>query len=755
MEIYGETNSVNYLYQRSSRIYTNLAQIIKTMKPKSALVFLAIFIISNALAQGPALPFRNTELSYDQRIDNLLKLMTPEEKVSQLLYNSPAIDRLGIPQYNWWNECLHGVGRAGKATVFPQAIGLAATFDDKLIERIGDAISTEARAKYNVAIRKGNRTQYMGLSFWTPNINIFRDPRWGRGQETYGEDPYLTGQMGSAFVQGLQGTNPDYLKASACAKHFAVHSGPEKSRHRFNAEPFEKDLHETYLPAFKILIDNGVEAVMCAYNRLYDEPCCGSHFLLKKILRQDWGFNGHIVSDCWALDDIWKRHKVVETKEEAAAMAAKAGVNVNCGYIYKHLEEAIEQGLVKEEKLDEILRPLFMTRLKLGLFDPIGSLPFDTIGPEWVNCKSHKLLAYEAAVKSIVLLQNRDSILPLDKKKVKNIFVTGPTAANIQVLAGNYNGWSGEMVTFLEGIVDEVDAGTAVDYSQGCLMNTPGKYYGFWEAQMADVIIMCLGNSKLMEGEEGEAMLNSEGGDRNDIRLPESQREFISLMREKVPETPIIAVITGGSAIALQDVLELADAVLFAWYPGEQGGRAMADILFGEATPSGRLPVTFYASVDDLPPFDDYSMDNRTYKYFKGEPLFPFGYGLSYTNFDYTKAMVRKTNFQAGEPIHFELTLKNSGEYDGEEVVMIYASKAGQPLDEDGIFLPSSENYLVAFQRVSLKAHQSKTLSFEIDLMNMFQWDMENQCYYIQKGNYILQTNPYQGGGFMVQVAIE
>ncbi len=412
----------------------------------------AILLNIHSYSQETVLPFRNPQLSTDQRIDDLLSRLTPEEKVSQMLYNSPAIDRLDIPAYNWWNECLHGVGRAGRATVFPQAIGLAATFDDDLIYRIADAISTEARAKYNEAIRKNNRVQYLGLTFWTPNINIFRDPRWGRGQETYGEDPYLTGRMGSAFVRGLQGNDPKYLKAAACAKHFAVHSGPEKTRHEFNALPDEKDFRETYLPAFKSLVDAKVEAVMCAYNRLYNEPCCGSKYLLSDILRNEWGFKGHIVTDCWALDDIWLRHKVVATREEAAAMAAKAGVNLNCGYIYKYLPVAIEKGLIPESILDTILKPLLRTRFRLGLFDPPGMVPWSALGPEVVDSPGHQDLAREAAVKSIVLLQNKNNILPLNRDSIRNIFVTGPTAADIMALVGNYNGWAGDMVTFLEGI---------------------------------------------------------------------------------------------------------------------------------------------------------------------------------------------------------------------------------------------------------------------------------------------------------------
>lgn len=725
------------------------------MKLKYLLLSLTFFLFIEGNSQDQSYPFKNPELSIDKRIDDLLSRLTLEEKASQLLYNSPAIDRLDIPEYNWWNECLHGIGRAGRATVFPQAIGLAATFDDDLFYRIADAISTEARAKYNEAIRKNNRVQYLGLSFWTPNINIFRDPRWGRGQETYGEDPYLTGRLGSAFVRGLQGNDPNYLKAAACAKHYAVHSGPEKTRHEINILPDEKDFRETYLPAFKALVDAKVEAIMCAYNRVYDEPCCGSKFLLKDILRNEWGFKGHIVTDCWALDDIWLRHKVVDTKEEAAAMAARAGVNLNCGYIYKYLPKAIEQGLITEATVDSILRPLLKTRFRLGLFDPPGNIPWANIGPEVVDSPEHRKLAYDAAVKSIVLLQNKNQVLPLNRDSIRNIFVTGPTAADVIALVGNYNGWSGDMVTFLEGITRAVDVGTVVDYSMGCLMNTPGDYNGFWQAGMADVVVVCLGNTGMMEGEEGDAMLNTDGGDRADIRLPESQREFIRLMREKVPGKPIIAVITGGSAIALQDVLDAADAVLFAWYPGEQGGVALADIIFGKANPSGRLPLTFYKSIDDLPPFDDYSMKGRTYRFFKGEPLFPFGFGLSYSKFDYTGMGTPNGELAGSEKIRANLTVKNTGDRAGEEVVLIYASKAGERMEKPGSYLPAAEKSLVGFSRVHLEAGESRTIPIEADLINMHQWDEVNHQYFIEKGNYVIQVDPCEGSGFTMQVKVE
>ncbi len=699
---------------------------------KKIIFTLAIFSCLETFPQRITLPFLNPELPTDQRIDDLISRLTIEEKVSQLLYNSPAIERLGIPEYNWWNECLHGVGRAGKATVFPQAIGLAATFDEDLIYRIGDAISSEACAKYNAAIKKGNRAQYMGLTFWTPNINIFRDPRWGRGQETYGEDPFLTGKLGAALVRGLQGDDPKYLKVAACAKHYAVHSGPEKSRHEFNALPDEKDFRETYLPAFKTLVDAKVEAVMCAYNRLNDEPCCGSKYLLNDILRKEWGFEGHIVTDCWALDDIWLRHKVVATQEEAAAMAAKAGVNLNCGYIYSFLPRAIEQGLIPENTLDTILKPLLRTRFKLGLFDPPENVPWSESKEGIVNSEKHKALAYEAAVKSMVLLQNKNNILPLIADSITNIFIAGPVAADILALTGNYNGWSGDMVTFLEGIIRSVGAGTKVDYSMGCQMNTTGGYTGFWEAKMADVVIVCLGNTRMLEGEDGDAMLNDNGGDRTDLRLPESQREYIRLMRENVQDKPIIAVITGGSAIALQDVLEAVDAVIFAWYPGEQGGNALADILFGKANPSGKLPVTFYKSADDLPPFDDYSMQGRTYKYFDGEPLFPFGFGLSYANFEIIDYKSDKNILYEGEKLMVDINLRNNGIFAGEEVVMLFATNADETTPVQN---------LIGFKRVSLNPGESRLVSMEVDLMDMYHWDVANDKYFVEKGKYFLNVN--------------
>ena len=699
-------------------------------------LFFAFFVACNSPSEESSatnqnnghyeFPFQDPSLTFGERIEDLISRLTIEEKTSLMLYNSPTIERLGIPEYNWWNECLHGVGRAGKATVFPQAIAMAATFDPDLIFEVATAISDEARAKHHAAVKKGNRGQYMGLSFWTPNINIFRDPRWGRGQETYGEDPFLTSKMGIAFVKGLQGSDPKYLKAAACAKHYVVHSGPEKTRHHFNAVPIERDFRETYLPGFQALIvESRVEAVMCAYNRTYNEPCCGSVYLLNDILRKEWCFEGHIVSDCWALDDIWLRHKVVDEKVEAAALAAKAGVNLNCGYIYKYLPKAVDTGLIEEKIVDEALRPLLRTRFKLGLFDPDELNQYATIKPEVVNCKKHKQLAYEAAAKSIVLLKNKDQALPLNMETLKYLLILGPTAANVTSLLGNYNGFSGELTTFLEGIVDKVDAGTVVEYNQGFMFHNDSLFHGFWQAARADAVVVCLGINSLFEGEEGDAMLNPYGGDRIEIELPANQIKYVKMVKERIKDKPLIVVVTGGSAMAIPEIDEMADAILFAWYPGEQGGNALADIIFGDVNPSGRLPVTFYKSTDDLPPFEDYSMDGRTYRYFQGEPLYTFGYGLSYTEFEYSELTTKSNE----DKIELSVMIKNTGNYNGDEVVQIYAHKA-----DPQNWRPIKQ--LVGFKRVSLYQGEEKTVSILIDKKQLQYWNVEQQKYLVEAGEY-------------------
>jgi len=672
-------------------------------------------------------PFQDPQLSLDQRVDDLIDRLSLEEKAGMMVYNSPTIERLGIPEYNWWNECLHGVARAGKATVFPQAIGLAATWDTELMQRIGEVISTEARAKHNAAVERGNRGQYTGLSFWTPNINIFRDPRWGRGQETYGEDPYLTGELGSAFVKGLQGDHPKYLKVAACAKHFVVHSGPEKIRHEFNALPGDVDFHETYLPAFKKLVDAGVESVMCAYNRTYDLPCCGSPLLLNDILRKQWGFQGHIVSDCWALDDIFARHKLVPTETEASAMAARAGVNLNCGYVYKYLPEAVSSGLISESTIDSILKPLLRTRFKLGLLDPEDKVPFSGIGPELINCREHQALAYEAAAKSVVLLKNKSNTLPLDKKEVKNILVVGPTSADIKSLLGNYNGYSGEMTTILEGIVGASEPGTIVEHNIGFLFHNDSTFHGFWQAGRADVLVACIGINSMYEGEENDALLNPHGGDRVDIRLPTNQVDYMRKMKETIGDVPIVVIITGGSALAIPEIEELADAILFAWYPGEAGGKAIADILFGKVNPSGRLPVTFYKSNEDLEAFEDYSMENRTYKYFQGKALYPFGYGMSYTSFEYSEAELNDKEVS--------LTITNTGAYEGDEVVQVYLRQ------EDNSY-PSPIKELLGFKRIHLKAGEKLLINIPLDWNILNYWNTEKQKFMINPGDYELLIGP-------------
>ena len=619
--------------------------------------------------------FLNPKLPTDERIENILSLLTVEEKIAQLNYDAPAIERLGIPAYNWWNEALHGVARAGKATVFPQAIGMGATFDSALIHRVAIAISDEARAKFNANVANNNRVRYAGLTFWSPNVNIFRDPRWGRGQETYGEDPYLTGMLGAAFVKGLQGNDPKYLKAAACAKHYVVHSGPEKDRHVFDAIASEKDLYETYLPAFKNLVEADVEAVMCAYNRTNGEPCCGSKRLLQGILREEFGFEGHIVSDCWALVDFHEGHNVTETPAESAALALKSGVDLNCGDTYPALKTALDQELITESMIDEAFRTLYRTRFKLGFFDPENENPYSSIGPEVINSDEHQQLALETAQKSIVLLKNKDNVLPL-KKDIKYLFVTGPHASSTEVLMANYYGSSPNMITILEGITGAVSNGTVVQYKQGFLMDRANVNPIDWttpDAQQADAIVVTLGISGLLEGEEGESIASPTKGDRFDMEIPKNQIEFLRGLREENSK-PIITIVTGGSPMDMREVHELSDAALYAWYPGEQGGKALADIIFGDISPSGRLPITFPMSVNDLPPYADYSMKNRTYRYAEKEPMYPFGYGLSYAKFEYSDLQIIQNKNSEGNSFEASFQIKNASSIEGREVIQLYIS---------------------------------------------------------------------------------
>ncbi len=658
--------------------------------------------------ESQQMAYMDPKLPIDERVSDLIGRMTLPEKVSQMSYDSPAIERLGIPAYNWWNECLHGVARAGRATVFPQAIGMAATFDEDLIHNISTAISDEARAMYQAAIEKDRRLRYGGLTFWTPNVNIFRDPRWGRGQETYGEDPYLTSVIGTAFVKGLQGDDPRYLKTAACAKHYAVHSGPEAVRHEFNAVASPKDMFETYLPAFKALVDADVEAVMCAYNRTNGEPCCGSKTLLGNILRDQWGFEGHILSDCWAIVDFYQGHNVVETPAEAAALAVNSGVSLNCGNTFPYLVEAVEKGLVTEEKIDEVLAILLRTRFKLGMFDPPEMNPYRKISTEVIRSQKHQQLAYQAAAESIVLLKNANGALPL-KKDIRRLYVTGPTAASVEVLLGNYYGISDNLVTILEGITGELEPGSYAGYTQGFLLDRENVNPIDWtsgDAKEADALIVVMGNSPQLEGEEGAAIASPHKGDRQDIGLPAGQIRFLQGLRQGNSK-PIIVVLTGGCPVAIPQVHDLADAILYAWYPGEQGGRAVADVIFGDVSPAGRLPLTFPRSTEQLPPYEDYSMVGRTYRYMTAEPLYPFGFGLSYSRFAYSNLELSKSQVTAGDPVQATVTVRNVGRVAGDEVVQLYLTDV-----EASARTPISA--LKGFHRISLKPGQQQAVSFTL-----------------------------------------
>ena len=650
--------------------------------------------------------FRDSSLPIPRRVDDLLRRMTLAEKVSQMRHDSAPIERLGVPGYSWWNECLHGVARAGRATVFPQAIGLAATFDVDLVRRVADAIATEARAKHHAAVRQGARDQYRGLNFWTPNINIFRDPRWGRGQETYGEDPVLTAEIGTAFVRGLQGDDPEHLKAAACAKHFAVHSGPEGDRHHFDARVSRKDLFETYLPAFEALVRAGVESVMGAYNRVNGEPACASPTLLNDILRLRWGFQGHVVSDCGAIQDIYDHHKVARTAAEASAMAVRAGCDMNCGACYATLTAAVQEGLITEAEIDRSVARLLTTRFKLGLFDPDGRSPHSSIRPEVIACRRHLQLARHAAAESIVLLKNTGNLLPL-KDGLQRIYVVGHNAANADILLGNYYGLSDCLVTVLEGIVARAGA-RQVSYRVGTQLDRPNANpveYALGDVKHHDVTVAVLGLSPLLEGEEGDAVAAAATGDRQDIALPPNQVEFLRKVAQH--GKPIVLVLAGGSPIGLADVHDLVDAIVFIWYPGEQGGSAVADVLFGDQCPSGKLPVTFPRSLEQLPPFEDYSMAGRTYRYMAEPPMYPFGFGLSYKRFEYGPLRLSAKRIKAGESVTAAVTVTNTGDRRADEVVQLY-------LSDQEASVPVPRWALKAFQRVRVAPSRSKPVRFAI-----------------------------------------
>ena len=669
----------------------------------------------------------------------LVSQLTLLEKASLLKYDSAVVKRLNIPAYNWWNEGLHGVARAGNATIFPQAIGLAAMFDDEMLKEIADVISTEARAKYNAYSAHNDRDIYKGLTLWSPNINIFRDPRWGRGHETYGEDPYLTSRLGVAFVEGLQGDG-EYLKTAACAKHFAVHSGPEDLRHEFNAVASLKDMEETYFPAFEALVKEAkVEAVMGAYNRTNGEPCCGSPTLMQKILRDGWGFEGHYVSDCWAIRDFHEHHGVTSNARESAALALKSGCDVNCGNMYLHLMGAYEDGLVTEEDITLSAERLMTTRFLLGLFD--GS-EYDNIPYNVVECKEHKMLSKKAALKSTVLLKN-DGVLPLAKNDIKSIGVIGPNANSRASLYANYYGTASRYTTILEGIQEYVGDDVRIFYSQGCHLFKDRVEPLAWRqdriseaiivAKESDVVVLCVGLDESLEGEEMDTGNHVGSGDKKDLHLPESQRELI----EKVLEVgkPTIVILTAGSAIDLSYADKHANAVLQAWYPGSEGGTAVAEILFGEKSPSGKLPLTFYKDLEGMAEFTDYSMKGRTYRYLDKEPLYPFGYGLTYGNAIVTDAKIIN-EVAANENVNMEVIIENKTLIDVEETLQIYIKDT----DSD---LAVKNHSLCAFKRVMLHAGESKKINITVDNKALTVVN-ENGVRSVESKNFILYAGTSQ-----------
>jgi beta-glucosidase len=834
-------------------------------------------------------PYKNPNLPIEQRVNNLISRMTLEEKVLQMQNGAPAIERLGVPAYDWWNEALHGVARAGYATVFPQAIGLAATWDTRLMHDVADVISTEARAKYHEAVRNNQHGRYQGLTFWSPNINIFRDPRWGRGQETYGEDPYLTSRLGVEFVKGLQGNDPRYFKVIATPKHYAVHSGPEPERHSFDAKAYERDLRETYLPAFHdTIVEAKAYSIMCAYNRTNGEPCCSNKRLMVDILRGEWGFDGYVVSDCGAIRDIWEYHKFVKTEAESSALAVRAGTDLTCGNEYVKLLEALGKGLITEAEIDTSLKRLLTARFRLGMFDPPEMVPYARIPFSQNDTPEHRQLALKTARESVVLLKNANHTLPL-KKDLKSIAVIGPNADAPEVLWGNYYGRPSRLITPLAGIKNAVAPKTKVTYALGSTLAgepvvpvpasaltvngkdpgvqaeyfnnselrdlpvttrideridfnwgrykpvaelnennfsvrwigrlTPaesGKYQlGFtaddgarlfldntlvveawttnpsktvtrevtleagrsyelrmeyfqtnreavaklvWSyprlsermieeavsaAKNADATVVVLGISAGLEGEEMPVKVEGfRGGDRTDLSLPKTQEALLKAV--VATGKPVVVVLLSGSALAVNWANDNVPAILHAWYPGGEGGTAVADVLFGDYNPGGRLPVTFYKSVDQLPPFTDYSMQGRTYRYFTGEPLYPFGFGLSYTNFAYSNLRFDAKFVKAGEPVKMTVEVKNVGDRAGDEVVQLYVTDVAASA-------PVPVRSLIGFDRVSLRSGETRIVSFTITPRQMSLIDDRGKRM-IEPGEFLVSAGggqPVKGTSFV------
>lgn len=729
-----------------------------TMKNNSYFFCLIIIIVfqisSDAQVSGsgafhPAFAYLDTNLTLKERVSDLVSRMTITEKLSQLQNRASAIPRLGIAEYTWQNECLHGVVGNGFATVFPQVIGMAATWNPQLIHEEADVISTEARAKYYYSISKGDHGINRGITFWSPNINIVRDPRWGRGQETYGEDPYLTSCMGIAFVTGLQGSDPKYFKIISTPKHFAVHSGPEPERHEFDARISKEDLYNTYLPAFEACVkQGGAFSIMGAYSALDGVPDCASKFLLTDVLREKWGFKGYVVSDCGAIRDIYIGHRYAPDQVTAAAKALKAGCDLCCGKEYAYLTEAFNLGLISEKEIDSAVERLMLARFKLGMFDPAEAVPYSKISMNENDIQQHRELARKVADESIVLLKNADNTLPL-KKNLKSVAVIGRYAENLDVLLGNYFGTPSNPVNIYQGIKNKLGKDSDVKYAQGysliedtvkadsvLLMSEAVKL-----ATNSDIVIVVAGIDPKLEGEEERDadFPGFKGGDRTTLNLPENQERLLNVLHET--GKTIVLVLVGGSALAVNWEQENLPAIVDAWYPGEEGGNAVADVLFGDCNPSGKLPVTFYKSVKVLPPFNDYNMSEdslgkgRTYRYFTGVPLYPFGFGLSYTKFEYSNLKVSREPVKSEDTLNIYVTIRNTGNYDGDEVMQIYV-KSLMPIEHN------PEKSLKGFKKVHIKKGGSSTVNLSIPVKSFQLYDGKENKYLVTPGNYELQVGP-------------
>jgi beta-glucosidase len=709
----------------------------------------AALLLAGALAtpaSAQTLAYQNQNLSFTERVNDLVGRMTLDEKVSQMKDVAAPIPRLGVPEYNWWNEALHGVARSGLGTVFPQAIGFAATWDDSLVYRMANVISDEARAKHQEYLRNDSHKRYQGLTIWSPNINIFRDPRWGRGQETYGEDPYLTGRLAVHFIQGLQGNDPKYFKTIATVKHFAVHSGPELDRHQFDAVVSERDLRETYLPQFEMGIrDGGAYSLMCAYNRIDGKAACASDMLEKDILRGEWRFPGYVVSDCGAIDDVYLHHRLVGTAAEAAAIAVKTGTDLDCGRVYPNLVDAVKKGLITEAQIDTSVKRLFLARFRLGMFDSPERVRWQRIPFSVLDQPAHRTLARQVARESMVLLKNQDGALPL-RKDLGTIAVIGPNANEPEMMLGNYNGTPKDPITPLRGIREAVGSGTRVLYARGSDLapGTPPLGAGapataealeaeaVQVAQQADAVVLVLGLTARLEGEEMPVEVPGfKGGDRTSIDLPAPQQRLLE--RIAALGKPTVLVLLNGSALAVNWAQDHVPAILEAWYPGQAGGAAIADVLFGDFNPGGRLPVTFYRDTKDLPAFDDYRMADRTYRYFKGTPLYPFGHGLSYTTFGYRNLRTSGAARRASDTVMVRVNVTNTGRRAGDEVVQLYVQHV-----RSAVARPVRE--LKAYRRVTLAPGQTRTVTLPLAAKSLAYWNADQHQWVIEPDSVRIQV---------------